>query len=258
MSVERHVRLAFAVLSLGSVLAAWWIVSAMKLVDPIILPPPADVAQGARDIWNGYFGVPFWNHFKASLSVMLMGYLAAVLVGLPLGIAMAWVPLMDRLFGPLLAVLRPIPPPAWIPLAILWFGIDLAGKVFIVVVAAIVPCILTGYHAVKETPPELLNAARSLGATARTRLLEVALPSGLPAIMTGLRIALGTAWASIVAAELVVSLAGFGFLISNGYRNLESNIVVCGMVAVSLIGFLMNAAILKLERRLVPWRHQDA
>src|SRR4051812_39530579 len=116
MSGERYVRLAFAVLSIGSVLVAWWIVTARGLVNPIILPPPADVLEGAKDIWNGYFGVPFWNHFTASLSVMLFGYLAAVLVGVPLGIAMAWVPAIDRLFGPLLAVLRPIPPPAWIPL----------------------------------------------------------------------------------------------------------------------------------------------
>jgi ABC-type nitrate/sulfonate/bicarbonate transport system permease component len=256
MGGERCLRLAFAVLSIGAVLAAWWIITAMGLVRPIILPPPADVVDGVKDIWNGYLGVPFWNHFTASLSVMLSGYLAAVVIGVPLGIAMAWVPVLDRLFGPLLAVLRPIPPPAWIPLAILWFGIDLAGKVFIVFVAAVVPCVLNGYHAIKETPPGLLNAARSLGATPRTLLFEVAVPSGLPAIMTGLRIALGIAWATIVAAELVVSLAGFGFLIMNGYRNLESNIVLCGMIAVSVIGFLMNAAFLKLERQLVPWREE--
>ena len=239
--------------SVVAVFAAWWVITDMKLVRPLILPSPAEVVEGAVDIWNGYLGVPFWNHFKASLSVMLMGYFSAAIVGVAAGIAMAWVPLFDRIFAPLIAVLRPVPPPAWIPLAILWFGIDLSAKVFIVFIAALVPCVLNSYQAIKSTPVELLNAGRSLGARRSRLLFEVVIPSGLPLILGGMRIALGTAWATIVAAELVVSLAGFGFLIVNGYRNLESNIVVCGMLAVSVVGFLMNVAFVRLTRKLVPW-----
>jgi taurine transport system permease protein len=242
-----------SVLSLAVLISAWWSVTSAGLVRPIILPSPAQVAEGAMDIWNGYLGVPFWNHFSASLSVMLTGYLTAAVAGVAIGIAMAWVPVLDRLFAPLIAALRPVPPPAWIPLAILWFGIGLGAKVFIVFVAAFVPCVLNSYQAIKATPKDLLNAARSLGARGPVLLFQVVLPAGLPVILGGLRIALGTAWATIVAAELVVSLAGFGFLITNGYRNLESNIVFCGMLAVAFIGFLMNFAFTKLARRLVPW-----
>lgn len=242
-----------SVSSVALLLFAWWGVTRMGWVRPLILPSPAEVAEGAVDIWNGYLGVPFWNHFKASLSVMLMGYASAAVVGVATGVAMAWVPLLDRLFAPLVAVLRPVPPPAWIPLAILWFGIDLSAKVFIVFVAAVVPCVLNSYQAVKQTPVELLNAGRSLGAKRGRLLLEVVMPSALPVILGGLRIALGTAWATIVAAELVVSLAGFGFLITNGYRNLESHIVACGMLAVAVVGFLMNAVFVRVSRRLVPW-----
>jgi taurine transport system permease protein len=242
-----------SVLSVVAVLLAWWTITSLGLVRSIILPSPPEVWQGALDIWDGYLGVPFWNHFKASLSVMLMGYFSAALVGVCAGVAMAWIPVLDKLFAPLIAVMRPIPPPAWIPLAILWFGIDLSAKVFIVFVAAVVPCVLNSYQAIKSTPIELLNAGRSLGARNFRLLFEVVIPAGLPVILGGLRIALGTAWATIVAAELVVSLAGFGFLIMNGYRNLESNIVVCGMVAVSVFGFLMNVAFVRVTRRLVPW-----
>lgn len=253
----RIVRLGFGLLSVGSVLLAWWLATSMELVKPLILPPPADVLEGFLDVWRGYLNVPFWNHFLASISVMLGGYALAIMIGVPLGILMAWNRPLDWVFGPLLQVLRPIPPPAWIPLAILWFGIDFAGKIFIVFVAAVVPCILNSYLAIKQTPPELLSSARSLGAGSRTLLLEVAIPSGLPTIMTGLRIALGIAWASIVAAELVVSLAGFGFLIMNGYRNLESNIVFVGMAAVALLGLVMNVVFQQIERRVLPWREDQ-
>lgn len=248
------IRLAVGSISVGSLLLAWWLVTRMELIKPLILPPPIDVWTGLVDIWHGYLNVPFWNHFAASITVMLGGYAMAILIGVPLGIFMAWNRWADWVFGPLLQILRPIPPPAWIPLAILWFGIGYAGKIFIVFVAASVPCILNSYLAIKQTPPELLSSARSLGAKPRTLLFEVAIPSGLPTIMTGLRIALGFSWASIVAAELVVSLAGFGFLIMNGYRNLESNIVFVGMAAVALIGIAMNFVFVLIERRLVPWR----
>lgn len=250
-------RALLGAISIGSVLAAWWLVTSLELVKPLILPPPADVWTGFLDIWHGYLNVPFWNHFLASISVMLGGYAMAIAVGVPLGIFMAWNRVADWVFGPLLQILRPIPPPAWIPLAILWFGIGYAGKIFIVFVAAAVPCILNSYLAIKQTPPELLSSARSLGAKPRTLLFEVAIPSGLPTIMTGLRIALGIAWASIVAAELVVSLAGFGFLIMNGYRNLESNIVFVGMAAVAVLGLLMNVLFVHIERALLPWREDQ-
>jgi ABC-type nitrate/sulfonate/bicarbonate transport system permease component len=258
MRSERLLRAIFGALPIAGLTLLWWYATARHLVSPIILPSPADVREAVVDIYTGYLGVPAMNHFVASLSVMLSGYLAAVVIGVPGGIAMAWFPALDRLFGPLIAVLRPIPPPAWIPLAILWFGIGLGGKAFIVFIAAVVPCIFNGYLAVKETPPGLIAAARSLGASQRTLLAEVVLPSGLPVILTGMRIALGTAWATIVAAELVVSLAGFGFLIMNGYRNLESNIVLVGMIAVAVIGFLMNALFLIAEKYLLPWREADA
>ena len=239
--------------SVGVMLAAWWAITAMGLIRPLILPSPAEVIDGVIDIWNGYLGVPFWNHFTASLSVMLIGYFSAAAIGVSMGVAMAWIPILDKIFSPLISAMRPIPPPAWIPLTILWFGIDLSAKVFIVFVAAVVPCVLNSYQAIKNVPTDLMNAGKSLGAKKTTLLFEIVIPSGLPVILGGLRIALGTAWATIVAAELVVSLAGFGFLIMNGYRNLESNIVFCGMLAVSIVGFLMNIAFVRISNKLVPW-----
>lgn len=247
------VRGGYALLSIGLLLAGWQLVVSHTGVSQFILPPPALVMEGVGQIMSGYMGGTVFTHIAASMKVMLSGYALAIAVGVPLGIAMAlWRPI-ETIFQPLLTLLRPVPPPAWIPLAILWLGIDLAGKVFIVFVAAIVPCLINSYLAVKQTPPELQDAARTLGVGRRAMLLEVVLPSGLPVLMTGLRIALGNAWATIVAAELVVATSGLGFLMMNGYRNFESHIMAGSMIAIGIIGFLMNVAFQRLERALVRW-----
>lgn len=246
-------RVAYGTASISLLLAVWWFVCDRALVSSFILPPPGQVLEGLAQIAGGYMGTSIFRHLSASLSVVLSGYAVAALIGVPLGIAMAWNRHVDALFGPLITLLRPVPPPAWIPLAILWFGIDLTGKTFVVFVSAIVPCVINSYVGIKETPPGLLAAARTLGAGSRTLLLEVALPAALPVILTGLRIALGNAWASVVAAELVVATAGFGFLIMNGYRNFESHIMAVGMIAIGVVGFIMNAGFRRLEKALVRW-----
>lgn len=240
-----------------AVLAAWWLVTTAGMVSPFILPPPTAVLEAAQRLADGYLGASLATHLEASLSVVLSGYIAAVLIGVPLGILMAWVRPLAILFEPLVCLLRPIPPPAWIPLAILWFGIGLTGKTFVVFVSAITPCLINAYVAIKEVPPHLISAARSLGASNAALLFQVAIPSGLPTIASGLRIALGTAWATIVAAELVVATAGFGFIIMSGYRNFESAIMAVGMIAVALIGFLMNLIFRKIEKHVIPWGEHE-
>jgi taurine transport system permease protein len=247
-------RALVSVASLGLLLLLWWYATEVaQLVSPFVLPSPGDVISGLARVSEGYMGGSLMEHFTASMSVMLSGFLLALVIGIPLGILMAWIPIMDRLFGPLLTVLRPIPPPAWIPLAILWFGIGIAGKTFIVFVAAFVPVLVNAYVGCKETPINLLNAARTLGASQRTILMEVVLPSAMPVILTGARISLGVAWATIVAAELVVADQGFGFLIMNGYRNFEANIMAGGMLLIGVIGILMNLGFVWLERVLLRW-----
>lgn len=247
-------RALVSVASLGLLLLVWWYATDVAhLVSPFVLPSPGDVISGLTRVSEGYMGSSLMEHFTASMSVMLSGFLLALAIGIPLGILMAWTPLIDRLFGPLLTVLRPIPPPAWIPLAILWFGIGVAGKTFIVFVAAFVPVLVNAYVGCKETPINLLNAARTLGASQRTILMEVVLPSAMPVILTGARISLGVAWATIVAAELVVADRGFGFLIMNGYRNFEANIMAGGMLLIGVIGILMNLGVIWLERVVLRW-----
>lgn len=239
--------------AVAAVLTAWWAVSMLGLVSPFILPSPMAVVDALRRLSGGYLGSSLVAHLEASLSVVLTGYLAAVLVGVSLGVAMAWLRPLDVIFGPLISILRPIPPPAWIPLAILWFGIGLPGKAFVVFVSTITPCLINSYVAIKQVPPSLISAARTLGASRTDLLFRVAVPSGLPLIANGMRIALGTAWATVVAAELVVATAGFGFIIMSGYRNFESDIMAAGIVAVALTGFAIDLLFQRAEKRVFDW-----
>lgn len=243
--------------SIGLLLSAWWAACALQIVSPFVLPSPASVVDAAVRVNSGYLGSNLIGHLQASVSVVLVGFLAAAIVGVPLGVAMAWVRPLDLAFGPVLSVLRPIPPPAWIPLSILWFGIGLSGKTFVVFIAAITPCLINSYVGVKQVPGELISAARTLGANQFEQLWRVAVPHGLPFILSGLRIGLSTAWASVVAAELVVATAGFGFLIMSGYRNFEADIMAGGIVAVAMTGFAMDLLLRYVERHLLVWCAHD-
>jgi NitT/TauT family transport system permease protein/taurine transport system permease protein len=238
-------------------LFAWWAFSASGLISPFILPPPASVLDAAQRLSAGYLGASLLAHLQASLAVVLTGYLASVLVGVSLGVAMAWLRPLDIVFGPLISLLRPIPPPAWIPLAILWFGIGLPGKAFVVFVSTITPCLINAYVAIKQVPPGLISAARTLGASRTDLLFRVAIPAGMPVIANGMRMALGTAWATVVAAELVVATAGFGFVIMSGYRNFEANIMAAGIVAVALTGFSIDLLFQRAERHFFAWSERD-
>jgi len=254
---ERAVTAAYAVGSIAGFVALWHLLAVHVLANPFILPPPGAVLDGLIRITGGYLGSSLLTHLGSSLSVVLMGYAIAVAVGVPLGIAMAWHRPTNTFVGPLLMVLRPIPPPAWIPLAILWFGIGMPGKVFVIAISAFVPCVLNSFLAISEQPRDLIAAARTMGASRRRQLFEVAIPAGLPTILAAMRIALGNAWATVVAAELVVATSGLGFLILAGYRNFESQIMAAGMISIAVIGFAMNLAFLMVERRLTPWSVSD-
>lgn len=258
MAKTNHLRLIVSAVALGGALLLWWYATDVaRLVSPFVLPSPGDVLAALGRISRGYMGSTLTEHLVASMSVMLSGFLLALAVGLPLGVAMAWFPVADRLFGPLLAVLRPIPPPAWIPLAILWFGIGLTGKTFIVFVAAVVPVLVNTHIGCREVPRQLIDAARTLGANQRVLLTEVVIPAAAPVILSGVRISMGVSWATIVAAELVVAEQGFGFLIMSGYRNFEAAIMAGGMLIIAAIGALMNGGFLLIERRLLRWNAED-
>lgn len=251
--MSRGLRISLGILSWVFIFTLWWIASHWFSISEFVLPPPEKVMAGFGQVTHGYMGANLWVHLKASLSVVIAGFIAAVLIGVPLGMMLAWSKIANNAFGPIVAILSPIPPPAWIPLAILWFGIDLPGKAFVVFVSSVVPCIVNAQMAVRDVPSTLIAAARTMGARKIDLLRFVIIPSSLPSILSGVRISLGVAWATVVAAELVVATAGLGFLVMNGYRNFEANIMATAMIIIAIVGALLDFAMSLAMRKTLSW-----
>ncbi|KYK33618.1 MAG: hypothetical protein AYK18_04630 [Theionarchaea archaeon DG-70] len=195
------------------------------------------------------------EHAVVSLARVVAGFLLAVFIALPLGIFMGWSPRMEN-FSVIVEMLRPIPPLAWIPLAMLWFGIGFQSKVFIIFIGAFFPILSNSFLGVRETPPYLIEAGRVLGATDNEILRRIVIPNSFPSILEGLRIGLGIAWMCLVAAELtgLKSPVGLGYLIMEARDLGKADVVMAGMIAIGVIGYIMNAVLRWTENKLVRWK----
>jgi len=215
---------------------------------PSILPPPWTVAKGfVRLVASGELFV----HTGVSLARVVSAWLLSTLIAVPLGLAMGRSRLLERLVDPVIELFRPISPLAWIPLAILWFGIGETGKVFIVFIGTFFPILLATVAGVKGIDPVLVHAGQVLGCNDRMSLFRrVVLPAALPSIVVGLRIAFGTGWAAIIAAELVAARSGLGYLIANGMEILRADQVLVGMIVIGILGVCFDAFFRFLNRRL--------
>jgi ABC-type nitrate/sulfonate/bicarbonate transport system permease component len=177
-----------------------------------------------------------------SVCRVLAAWALAAVVAVPLGFAMGRWQRLERVLDPVVELFRPISPLAWIPLAILWFGIDEGGKIFVIFIGTFFPILLNTIAGAKSIDPVLINAGRILGCNDNVSLFrKVVLPASLPQVIVGLRISFGTGWAAIIAAELVAARSGLGYLISNGMEVLRSDLVLVGMVTIGVLGVLFDA-----------------
>jgi len=214
-----------------------------------LLPPPSAIALAARDlIASG--DLP--RHLWASLKRELVAF-AFALAAIPLGIAMGWWKWVNEQVDPIIETLRPIPPIAWIPLSILWFGIGDAQNQFIIFLGIFFPILINTITGVKGIETNLIRASQSLGATQWHILRKVVLRAALPQILTGIRVGFGFGWMALVAAELVGASSGLGFLINDARSVLRTDIILLGMLTIGVTGFLIDIAVRKLARRLLPW-----
>lgn len=191
------------------------------------------------------------THFKTSLTEAFLGYVLALLVGLPLGLAMGWFKLAEGLFRPIFELIRPIPPIAWIPLTVFWFGIGLTGKVFIIWIAGIVPCVINAYVGVRMTNPVLIQMARTYGAGDWQIFTKLCIPSSLPMVFGALQLALAYCWTNLVGAELLAADSGLGFLITLGGRVARPDLIVLGMICVGVSGAVIGIVIDYIEKKLL-------
>jgi ABC-type nitrate/sulfonate/bicarbonate transport system permease component len=229
------------------VIAVWWAVVLIVKPDKSLLPSPLLTAQTfVHLIANGELP----NDAAHSVFRVVAAWLLAAVVAVPLGFAMGRWRRIERLLDPVVELFRPISPLAWIPLAILWFGIDEGGKIFVVFIGTFFPILLNTIAGVKNVDPVLVRAGRILGCDNHASLFrKVVFPAALPQVIVGLRISFGTGWAAIIAAELVAARSGLGYLISNGMEVLRSDFVLVGMVSIGVLGVLFDSVFRWIDRR---------
>lgn len=238
-------------LSLVTLLAAWYAVTRAELIHPFLLSSPREVLVEAWDLTVS--GVIF--HFAGvSLLRVLQGFLLGASLAIPLGVLIGRVETVHHLCDPILELARPIPALALIPLAIAWFGIGELSKVFLIAYAAFFPIlinVIAGFHAVD---PIHVRAAQSLRASELQIFRDVVLMSAFPHVVAGLRIGMGMAFLVLVAAELIASNAGLGYLIQEARLNFHTPRIFVGIIAIGLLGYALSKTLLELERRIVPWK----
>lgn len=254
---QRTQRIKFTIVSVVSLtvfFGIWYICTAVLQLKPdYILPSPVQVFRAVlqKFVTKAPDGATLWGHIAASLQVALSGYLLGALVGVPLGIVMAWYRKADLFVTPLFDLIRPVPTIAWIPLMILWFGIGLGAKAAIIFVSAFVPCVINAYSGIKQTKQVHLWVSQTFGASRRNMLFTVAIPTALPLIFTGLRISLGTAWMTLCAAEMLASNKGLGYMIQLNRTIARADLIIVGMMTIGIVGIIMTQLLNWAEKRFV-------
>ncbi len=201
-------------------------------------------------------GLGLFGHIWASLHRVLLGFFLAVGIGVPLGFFMATNPFINAIVGPVFALLKPMPPIAWISLAILWFGIGEQSKVFLILVGTVIPCIINSYNGIRLVEPGLYDVIRMLGGNKRDEAFQVMLPASFPSIFAGIQLALSMAWTCVVAAELIASRSGMGFIIIMGMNISSSEQIFGGIIVIGIVGWFLSILLAQLERWLCPWKRE--
>ncbi|KQY40564.1 ABC transporter permease subunit [Rhizobium sp. Root483D2] len=240
--------------TIAAIIAAWSLASAYGLVSPLFLPSPLVVVKAICSVAvNGFVDSTLAEHTFASLLRIFAALAAALVIGIPAGLAIGTSRVGKGILDPIVEFLRPLPPLAYLPLIIIWIGIGEASKITVISLAMLPPVILSTAAGVKSAPSDFINAARSFGASRLQILLQVILPSAIPSILTGTRIALGAGWSTLVAAELVAASQGLGFMIQSAAQFLVTDIVIAGIIVIAAIAFLFEILARLLERWFVPW-----
>lgn len=220
------------------------------------LAPPSDVASQLYKMLMEvkFAGYSLGEHIWASTKRVVIGFLLAAGFAIPLGLAMALIPPVNAFVKPVFDIFKPMPPIAWVSISLLWFGIGETSKVFIIFIGTFVPCLLNAYNGIRLVDPELYDVIRVLGGTRKDEILQVCFPASFPAVFAGLQIALSMAWTCVLAAELLSSRNGIGFLIKKGMDIHKPELILGGMVIIALTAWITSLLLQILERKLCPWK----
>ncbi len=252
MKLDRYILLLI-------LLTLWQVLCGLKVIPTNLLPSPFDIILGLKDLL--VIGMPpghlLPNHILYSLYRVSLGFLAAAILGIPLGLLLGWSPRLRRITNPLVELVRPIPPLAWIPIAILWFGIGMKSAAFIIFLGAFFPILLNTISGVLTIDPIYFEVAQTLNAKRKDIFFKVLVPGAIPAIFVGLRIGVGIGWMTLVAAEFTGVRTGYGlgYMIMTARDIQRPDEILAGMLVIGLIGYLINGGLRLCEKKIVRWRN---
>ncbi len=239
-------------------IVVWQGLSSVRVIPPYKLPSPVEIVLGFKDLL--VVGVPpghlLHNHMLYSLYRVVLGYAVASVLAIPLGLLMGWSAKLLKMIRPLVEVIRPIPPLAWIPIAILWFGIGIKSAAFIIFLGAFFPILLNTISGVLSIHPILIEAARTLHAKQKDIFLKVLFPGTIPSIFVGMRIGIGIGWMTLVAAEFtgVKEGYGLGYMIMTARDIQRPDEILAGMLVIGIIGLLIDIGLRAAEAKVIRWK----
>ncbi len=235
-------------IGLSAFLGAWLALSETGLVPRQFLPTPLEVLSRTFQLLTHQFaGATLPMHLLSSFERYAYGFLLAAAVGVPLGLLMGWFRWLDDIVTPVFDGLRFIAPIAWVPFAALWFGTGIGGPIMIIFSGAFPPCLINAYRGAKFVDKTYIEAAQMLGTGNVRTIVEVLLPAAFPSIVAGLRVGAGLGWQSLVGAELIVASAGVGYMMVQGQSNVSTPTVVAGMIAIGVVGLMIDVLLRQLE-----------
>lgn len=239
-----------------ALLALWWLATRLGWVKPLFLPAPQAVGTAFLQAWRGQIqgGEPLLVHLQWSAIRVFGAFALAAVTAVPVGIAMGVSRVARGVFDPPLEFYRPLPPLAYLPLIVIWFGIDETAKVLLIYLACFAPIALAAMAGVRSASVEQINAAASLGASRAQLVWHVIVPAALPEILVGLRIAIGFGWTTLVAAEMVAATMGLGQMVLNASNFLRTDLVVAGILVIALVAWSFDLLMRWAEAQLVPWK----
>jgi taurine transport system permease protein len=241
--------------TIGIILFIWWLVTWMGWIKPLFVPSPEAIVRKFFDLLDkGFTGTPLIEHVMISTGRVFGAFVLACVIGIPLGLAMGMSPLVRGIFDPPIEFYRPIPPLAYLPLMIIWFGIGETSKVLLIFLSVFAPVALGARSGVKSAAIEQIHAAYSFGASRWKVLRHVILPAAMPEILTSMRIGIGFGWTTLVAAEMVAATKGIGYMVLSASQFLQTPVVIVGIIIIAAIAYAFDMLMRFVERKVVPWK----
>ena len=247
--------LIISIITVAALILFWFAATNLGWIKPLFLPSPQAVFQQFYEYITGQTNdKPLWQHFSASLLRVTAAFWLAFITAVPLGIAMGMSRVVRGIFDPPIEFYRPLPPLAYLPLIIIWFGIDELPKILLIFLSCFAPLALAARAGMRSAAQEQINAAYSMGASYWQVIRHVILPAAMPDILIGMRIAIGFGWTTLVAAEMVAANVGLGQMVLNASNFLRTDIVIMGIIVIGVVAYAFDLFMRWVEKKLVPWK----